>query len=259
MPLTRRDQLRAGSYLILRDYALGKFPPTFSDQAAAYEAEIAAAEGLPGVGPEELADMEMRKPFWFSGKDYLPRFSALVRSLRLLGIAPPARLLELGCGSGWMAEFLATMHFRVTATTISPQDVALGNRRVRSLAEKGLATELEFLQCPMEQILRGIGQRPPYDAVYVYEALHHAFSWREAVVASYECLKPGGWLLICEEPNVLHTFVSYRLSRLANTHEIGFSRSELVRHLRATGFRPVKVLRNRVGLLVRPHWIAARK
>ena len=112
---------------------------------------------------------------------------------------------------------------------------------------------------PMEQIDRARGQRPPYDAVYVYEALHHAFSWREAIEASHECLKPGGWLLICEEPNVLHTFVSYRVSRLANTHEIGFSGSELLRHLRVTGFRPVRVLRNRVGLLVRPHWNAARK
>ena len=70
---------------------------------------------------------------------------------------------------------------------------------------------------------------------------------------------PGGWLLLCDEPNWLHTFVSYRVAKLSNTHEIGFTRRQLTGQLRQTGFQEVVIARNRFGFLVKPHWLAAQK
>ena len=40
-----------------------------------------------------------------------------------LGIGPSNRLLELGCGAGWMAEYFAMMEYDVAGTTIAPPDV----------------------------------------------------------------------------------------------------------------------------------------
>ena len=261
LPLSRVDKLRCGTYLILRDYAEGRFPPRFEDREAAHEAEIAARSNLPGVEERQFFEAEMRKPFlWGDGqRRYLRKYLQICELLEQCGVGPPSRLLELGCGSGWTAEFLALAGFDVTATTISPPDVEDAKRRASTLSAKGLEAKLEFRPAPMESVDEAVRDLAPFDAVLVFEALHHAFAWREAIEAAYRCLRPGGWLLLCDEPNWLHTLVAYRVARLSNTHEIGFTRRQLRRQLKAAGFERIVVARNRVGLLVRPHWLAARR
>ena len=175
------------------------------------------------------------------------------------GIAPPSKLLELGGGTGWTAEFLCQMGFDVLSTTLSPTDVEMANKRLESLRVRGLQVRLRFQVCPMETVADHVKGQSPFDAVFVYEALHHAFDWRAAVTSAFECLRPGGWLLICGEPNLLHTAVSYRVAKLASTHEIGFRKRELVAHLRQTGFRKLLSRGKRPGLLFRPHWLMAQR
>jgi SAM-dependent methyltransferase len=130
---------------------------------------------------------------------------------------------------------------------------------VKSLEAKHLAVKLEYRTSPMETVDQAVAERIPFDAVFVVAALHHAFDWRQAVQAAYNCLKEGGWLVIANEPNALHVFLSYRLAKLGGRHEVGFTRTELVRRLRRTGFRKVVCLRNRASFYVRHHWLAARK
>jgi hypothetical protein len=103
------------------------------------------------------------------------------------------------------------------------------------------------------------GARGTFDCVFVYEALHHAFDWKQTLRASAAILKSGGWLLIAGEPNRMHTFISYRVATLSRTHEIGFSRSALVKELKASGFSEVKVLQPSFDNRVSPFWIMARK
>jgi 2-polyprenyl-3-methyl-5-hydroxy-6-metoxy-1,4-benzoquinol methylase len=262
LPLSKLDKLLVGSRLILHDYARGEFPPSFQDQQQAYEAEIAYKYSLPGLDVREVTDGLMRKPFWFgpSLKSYLMSFIDLASALERVGIHPPQKLLELGCGTGWMAEFLALMNFDVLGTSISHHEIEDARARVESVRAKKLAgVKLNFRVAPMETIDQEVTDQVPFDGVYVFEALHHAYDWRQAVHASYHCLKPGGWLVIANEPNVLHTFVSYRVAKLSNTHEIGFSRRELMQQLQRTGFRNLTVLKNRVATFIRPHWIAAQR
>jgi 2-polyprenyl-3-methyl-5-hydroxy-6-metoxy-1,4-benzoquinol methylase len=261
LPLSRAEKLRCGAYLILHDYAEGRFPPRFPDRETTHEAEIVARSNLPGCDERQFFEAEMRKPFlWGDGQEkYLGKYLQLCDLLARCEINPPARLLELGCGSGWMAEFLATSGFEVVATTIGPADVEDAKRRVPALVTKGATGSLDFRASAMEEVDEAVRDLPPFDAVFVFEALHHAFAWREAIDAASRCLAPGGWLLLCDEPNWLHTFVSYRVARLSNTHEIGFTRGELRRHLHAAGFGKVVIARNRLGFLVRPHWLAAQR
>jgi 2-polyprenyl-3-methyl-5-hydroxy-6-metoxy-1,4-benzoquinol methylase len=261
LPLSKFDKLLAGTYLILEDYSQGLFPPKFEDQAKAYAAEVAYRAGQPGVSFEQMRTGELRKPFWHAQatERYLSGFSRLRRLLEQLKLSPPARLLELGCGTGWMSEFLAITGFDVTGTDVAPLDIEDAKLRVPSVAARGLDPKLRFEVAPMESVADTVGPKDHYDAVFVFEALHHAFDWRSTLKSSFACIRPGGWLLICNEPNVLHTFISYRSAKLAKTHEIGFSRGALVRQLKQTGFVSVKSFGTPFHFWVKAHWIIAQK
>ncbi len=261
LPLTKVEKLLVGLYVILEDYSQGKFPPKFDDRKMAHDAEIAYRFSLPGLTESDVADSEIRKPFWFgsaTGK-YLTDFINLVVVMEKLQISPPKKLLELGCGTGWMSEFLALMKFEVVATSISPHDIRDAQTRINSLEVKNITFDLKFLESSMETVAKTVQNQGLFDTVLVFEALHHAYDWREAISASYDCLKSGGWLLVCNEPNFVHTAVSYRIAKLSNTHEIGFRRSELKNHLKQTGFQKIQIMKNNIDWLIKPHWIAAQK
>lgn len=259
--LSRRDKFLVGLYLILNDYAEGRFPPTFVDQQKAYDGENNYIYSLPGVTANKALDSLMQKPFWFGnlGRKYLADFIRLMGVLEKLSIHPPKRLLELGCGTGWMAEFLSLMNFEVVATSISGVEIERARTRINSISIKGINPHLIFMEAKMESINHAVQGMDQFDAIYVYEALHHAYDWRKSIVSSFDCVKPGGWLLLCNEPGFLHTYISYRIGRISNTHEIGFRRSEIVKHLITTGFYKVINLGNIIDLGIRPHWIAAQK
>jgi 2-polyprenyl-3-methyl-5-hydroxy-6-metoxy-1,4-benzoquinol methylase len=251
MALSKLDKLRSGLFIILHDYAAGKFPPAFTE----------IRETLCGVTSEQYTESELRKPFWAAPRTtaYLKSYCQLVGALEKLSILPPAKLLELGCGVGWTAEFLALTGYEVTGISISPSDIADARKRIESIRAKGLQRSLRFEVSTMEAVAELVGPRNHYDGVLIFEALHHAFDWRETLRSSFACLKPKGWLLLCNEPNVLHTFVSYRVARLSNTHEIGFSKRELITELRKVGFKKIISAGARLHCWVRPHWLFAQK
>ncbi|MCY7332480.1 MAG: class I SAM-dependent methyltransferase [Pseudanabaena sp. CAN_BIN31] len=261
LPLSKTDKLIIGIYLIIKDYSEGLFPPTFDDQKQAYEAEVNYRFSIPGLSVENFIDGEMRKPFLFgkNARHYLENFFFFVATLEELDIYPNQRLLELGCGLGWMSELLATMGFDIIGSSISSHDIEDCKNRIKSLEVKRIKVNLDYLITPMESVSEIIESRGLFDVIFVFEALHHAHDWRKAITSSYACLKDGGWLIICNEPNVIHTYVSYRVAKLSNTHEVGFKRSELFSHLKNTNFSKIKILKNQIDYWIRPHWIAAQK
>ena len=64
--------------------------------------------------------------------------------------------------------------------------------------------------------------------------------WRRTIHTAASSLEPGGWFLICAEPNLAHTFISCRVGKLTQTHEIGISRKQLTHELRRDGFRHIR-------------------
>jgi SAM-dependent methyltransferase len=241
-PLTKAQKLFTGSYLILADYATGQFPPKFTDREKAYAGEINYNDNLPGIPAGTPVDA--KKPFTNSHwvRVYMPRYIHLLNVLDKYNIAPPQRILELGCGCGWVCEMLAIAGYNVVGTTIAPAEVEAGLKRKKALEAKAITSEIDFEAAPMESAdkikLLGNG----FDCVFCFEALHHVFDWREALESAYKCLKPGGWFLIANEPKFLHTFVSYRVAKLSNTHEVGMSRSAIAKHLKTVGFSRVDLL-----------------
>jgi SAM-dependent methyltransferase len=260
LSLGRADNLLICSYLILSDYAAGLFPPARLEQAAAYKNEMQYGQALGGISPEEFQAKEMRKPFWDANaaEKYLDGFVRLLRLFESLGVAPGRRILELGCGSGWMAEFFALTGYNVVATTIAPSDGPAVESRFATLRAKGVTSELVFKLSPMENVDQVV-ELNSFDAAYVHQALHHTHDWKAVLNAAFRTLKPDGWMIIADEPNVLHTFTSYRMGKLSGTREAGMSRRQIVRCLRDAGYRDVRTISPRFDDRLHPLWIAARK
>ena len=260
LSLGRADNLLVCSYLILADYAAGIFPPARLDQATAYENEMQYGRALGGVSPEKFQAKEMRKPFWDANAadKYLNGFVRLLRLVESLGIAPGSRVLELGCGSGWMAEFFALAGYNIMATTIAPTDQPAVESRTAALRAKGVTSELTFKLSPMESVDQAV-ELNSFHAVYLHQALHHAHDWKAVLSAAFRALKPGGWIIIADEPNPLHTFISYRMGKMSDTREIGMSRRQIIRCLRDSGYREMRTISPRIDDRLHPLWIAARK
>jgi SAM-dependent methyltransferase len=260
LPLSKLDKLLVGGHIILKDYSTGRFPPTFEDQAKAYEAEVTFLENTPGISAAEHIEAHQRKPFW--GCPYWEKsardLTRLLRALDGLAVPPKGWILELGCGCGWMAEFLALAGYSVIGTSIAPSEIGIARQRAEAFGRRDLANELRFEVTAMETVDQAV-DRTDFDVVYTYEALHHAFDWREAMRSAFRCLKPGGWLILANEPNVLHTYISYRVARIGNLHDIGMSRRELVAEMKGCGFGEIRVLAPRLNNRVTFHWIAARR
>jgi SAM-dependent methyltransferase len=258
--VSRTDNLLICFYLILSDYAAGLFPPLHLDRATAYEKEKQYGHGLGGVSWEQFQAKEMRKPFWDANTadKHLNGFVRLLRLFESLGIGPGSRVLEMGSGSGWMAEFFALAGYNVVATTIAPTDASAVESRTAALRAKGTPSDFVFKLTPMEEVDQVV-ELNSFDGAYIHQALHHAHDWRAALRAAFRTLRPGGRLIIADEPNVLHTFTSYRMGKLSGTREIGLSRRQVIRCLRDSGYREVRAISPRFDDRLHPVWIVARK
>ncbi len=106
----------------------------------------------------------------------------------LQGIEPRGALLELGSGSGAMAESTARRYpqLQITATDIDPGMVAAAEQRL-----------VEFPHAHAEQADVMVLPFPDesFDIVASYLMLHHVIEWRRALDEIARVLKPGGTLV----------------------------------------------------------------
>jgi SAM-dependent methyltransferase len=99
------------------------------------------AKSTPGAAPPKGLPPDLRKAWaetyattpyrelpWFSDKP----FPSLVRAVHDRQIVPPGPLLDVGCGAGSNALWLAKQGFRVTGVDISPGAIAAAQGRART-------------------------------------------------------------------------------------------------------------------------------
>src|SRR5438445_246459 len=234
----------ANVYLILADYGRGEFPPKRPPREKAYEGERKQLLRVEFSPADRLLEDAMRKPWW--DKRLFSQHSRdvirIIETMENQGINVPARILELGCGVGWVSEILAVRGYQVTGTSISEVEIEHAKLRIAALKSKRLDCSLNFIATPMEEVYRHV---PPehFDAAFCYEALHHVFDWREALDAMDRCIRSGGWLFLFSEPSALHTYICHRSAKIWKTQEIGFHGRELRTHLKGLGYNPVKIRR----------------
>lgn len=114
-----------------------------------------------------------------------------------LALPAGSRLLDVGCGSGWLSEYFARLGYVVKGIDISPDLVEMSRERVARVPY-GVDHETP-LRCAFQ--VHDIEAAPlgeEFDAVVCYDSLHH-FEDERAVVRHLAAMLPVGGLLFILE------------------------------------------------------------
>jgi len=122
---------------------------------------------------------------------YLMRVGALMNLLP----PPPARILECGCGTGWLAHFLARRGYSVLAIDVASNAIDLARRN--PVFRHGATPE--FMLADSENL----EFESTFDAVLFFDSLHHAVDEAAALRSAFRALKPGG-ICVALEPGRGH-------------------------------------------------------
>ncbi|MEO8286805.1 MAG: methyltransferase domain-containing protein [Chloroflexota bacterium] len=133
---------------------------------------------------------------------------------------PGVRVLELGCGAGWLSLELARLGAHVTGIDISPTNLALGRYMAETNARNfpylyqgfaGLPCKLEDFGS-VEYVFGDLNKidLPPneYDVVVVADSLHHIADMERLVEQVRATLKPDGVFV-----GIDHAFATLRTTR----------------------------------------------
>lgn len=113
-----------------------------------------------------------------------------------LGLRPGWRCLEVGCGNGSIAQWLAAQ--------VGPTGHVVASDLEISCIERA---EIPCLEVRQLDILHGPVEQAHYDLVVTRALLHHLPSPRQALQRMMGALKPGGVLLVTE-PDMLPATVA---------------------------------------------------
>lgn len=142
---------------------------------------------------------------------------------------PPARLLDIGVGSGWTSELFARRGYEVVGLDISPDMIDLAKQRCHP--------NLSFQVCDYES--GPIASN--FDVAVIYDSLHHAENEFLVVTNIFAALAPGG-MLITVEPGAGHsqTADSIEVMRKYGTTEKDMPFSLQIELMQRAGFRSVQ-------------------
>ena len=122
--------------------------------------------------------------------------------MRLKAADPPARIADLGCGSGWSSIALARAYPAAQVHGIDLDEASIEEAR-RNAAAAGVADRVRF-EC------RDVGDPAPagrYDLVTFFETVHDMADPVAALRAAAALLGPGGAVLVGDE-KVAETFTA---------------------------------------------------
>jgi len=162
----------------------------------------------------------------------------------------PCRAVDLGCGAGNSAVWLATQGFDVTGIDVSPRALELGKQLARS---RGVSCR--FVAADLLGDVSELGV--DFDFAYDWEVLHHVFPEdRDRYVANVQhMLRPGGkYLTVCFSEDDDPSFGGggkYRETPLGTT--LYFSSEEEIRTLLEPRFDIEELCTVEVAGKYRPH------
>jgi SAM-dependent methyltransferase len=174
----------------------------------------------------------MRKPFSDEHcLEYLTNVTAMMALMR----PPPARIVEFGCGTGWLGLLFAQRGYQLTGVDISPDAIAIAEK----LRDERQVENASYLVADYESVQID----PPADYVLFHDALHHAEDEEAALRAAYSALAPKG-LVFCIEPGDGHSQAdtSVRAVTEFGVHEKDMPPRHIIKTAQAAGFRRHLVL-----------------
>jgi SAM-dependent methyltransferase len=114
-----------------------------------------------------------------------------------LALPAGSRILDVGCGSGWLTEYFSRLGYDATGIDVSPGLIRIANERLAGLAFG--ADEETALKCRFRvHNVEGEPLPQTFDAIICYDSLHH-FDDEHAVVRNLaQMLDYGGLLFVAE-------------------------------------------------------------
>ena len=138
--------------------------------------------------------------------------------LKLLPDVSSKRVLDAGCGSGWLCEYLVSRSAYVTGVDVAPEMIEMARRR--------LGTAVDVVEANLEEPL-DFAKDAAFDLVISSLALHYLKDWRVFFTEIRRILVDGGRLVF----SVLHPFNPQAFEKRKE-----YFATELYDHRCSTGF-----------------------
>ncbi len=123
------------------------------------------------------------------------QFLIALGAIRMRLPPPPARLLDLGCGTGWTSCLFAKMGYDVVGQDIAPDMIHYANVN----KQRYQTPNVRFTVCDYEDMQFA----NEFDGAVFFDCLHHAEDERLALKMVYRALRPGG-ICVTHEPGEGH-------------------------------------------------------
>lgn len=206
---------------------------------------VAAEAGDGGFGSQCAQDRQhlgaIRAAREASAAEYFARHAAEWDELRSLHIAdgpveaalsellsePVGRLLDIGTGTGRMAELFARRASHVTAFDKSPEMLRLARTRLQNLP----AAHVTLVQGDFAQLAFADAS---FDTVLFHQVLHYALAPQAVLAEAARVTAPGGRIVIVD-------FAAHDREELRAVHahaRLGFSDAQIAALLAGAGFIP---------------------
>src|ERR1043166_1144557 len=124
-------------------------------------------------------------------------FTDFANMARTLALPPGARVLDVGCGSGWLSEYFARLGYDVTGIDISDELIEMARERVVRIpydVDHETSLRCRFLT----QDIETAPLQEKFAAVVCYDSLHHFEDERAVFRNLASMLDVGGSLFILE-------------------------------------------------------------
>ena len=171
-----------------------------SHQPLQYGQYIQAAKNyFDKVDPAEQVYL-YRKPFdltEYNTQYYLDMFNVL-NLLQAMRVRPGGRILDVGCGAGWVAEILVALGYTVDAVEPCEDFADVAEKRLRSFHQHyRLPEPFRFTvhRVPLEECTL---PDAAFDGILFYASLHHIVDETRGLAQCFRLLKPGGILGVHE-------------------------------------------------------------
>jgi SAM-dependent methyltransferase len=147
----------------------------------------------------EAAELWLRtKPFSVPpGRELVECLRVFTHIVARLDLGVRAQVLDVGCGPGWLSEFLARCGYAVTGIDVSEDMVEIARERIAAIDApigQGVEPLAEFHAMPVLDL----PWKNRFDAAILYDAMHHFHDEVETLRVIRQTLAPGGRIFVHE-------------------------------------------------------------